>query len=1082
MDPTAPATFAHSGFFVLRAPMLPFDALAGEAADRTQGARAAGAGGPVRLRERIRGLLARPEVREAVFVASPDLDARLEVWQRAADSEDGRRIEQTLIRYLARMAGRATPFGLFAGCSVGAIGSDSRLELGAACRRHTRLDMDYVAALAEALARVPDLRPSLRFRPNSSLHRVAGRMRYREVRREEKGWAHKRCAVELPDYLEVVLRRASGGATPAELILALREHDSRASEAEASEYVIELIDQQLLVSELAPPITGVEPIHDLIRKLRPHAAGRAVATRLEAVRDRLLSFDARGPGVAPQGYREIARELSALPAKVELARLFQVDLARPSPAATLGAEVVAEIGRGVELLRRIAARPARDPLANFRRAFRERYGDTPVTREVPLAEAVDDETGVGDGGPGESVAAAPVLDGLELRTGPEERPPFGAREARLLARVTGQLERGEREWVLSDDDLEELAVDDPPPLPDAFAALVRLEAESDEALDRGDFRLLLAGASGPSGARLLGRFCHADPELAAAVARHLRAEEALRPDALFAELVHLPEGRVGNILARPLLREREIAWLGRSGLPEKQQIPVGELRVSLCGERVVLTWHGREVAPRLTSAHDFGANQGIYRFLCSLQDQGVAGNLAWSWGPLADAAFLPRVVRDRFVLARAQWRVERREAERLLAFDPKDRAMRLREWRAARDFPRWLVLLDADNELPIDLEDEGMVDTLLAQLRGRERSTLAELFPAPDRLCVRAPDGRRTHELIVPFVRVGASSASRGSAPPAAAAATPVAVDVRRTFPPGSEWLTLKLYGGTMVVDDLVRERIGPLALELVAEGRAERWFFVRYADPHGHLRVRFAGNRRRLEDEVWPRVEAAMAPWIADGRLWRVSLDTYEREVERYGGAEGIELCEQLFHHDSDAVVELLRDATLEGDPDRRWRLALLGSDRLLEELALPLEARRELLLSARNAFHREFRASDAVARQIGAKYRSESASIAALLAVDEAGEETWSEEKAVLRRRAQRSAGACEALRRASSEGRLAVSLAELAQSLMHMHCNRLLRAEARTHELVLYDFLHRHYKGALARARSDARQVAYLPGERI
>lgn len=1084
MEPTAPATFAHSGFFVLRTPMLPFGALAGEGTGRAEGAGAAELDGRDRLRERIRGLLARPDVREAVFVASPDLDARLDVWRRTPDSEDGRRIEQTLVRYLARMAGRATPFGLFAGCSVGAIGPDSRLEVGEGCRRHTRLDMDYVAALAESLANAPDLRPSLRFRPNSSLHRVAGRIRYREVRREEKGWAHKRCAVELPDYLEVALRRAAGGATPAELVAALREHDPLASEAEASEYVGELIDQQLLVSELAPPITGVEPIHELIRKLRPHAAGSVAATRLESVRDRLAKFDAHGPGVSPQGYREVADELAALPAKVEFARLFQVDVARPSPAAALGAEVVAEIGRGVELLRRIAARPARDALANFRRAFRERFGDTPITRAVPLAEAIDDETGVGDGGPGESVAAAPVLDGLELTTEAEERPPFGAREAHLFARVTELLERGEREWALSDDDLEKLAVADAPPLPDAFAALVRLEAESDEALDRGDFRLLLASASGPSGARLLGRFCHADPELAAAVARHLRAEEALRPDALFAELVHLPEGRVGNILARPLLRDREIAWLGRSGLPEERQVRVEDLRVSLRGERVVLSWHGREVVPRLTSAHNFGAGQGIYRFLCSLQDQGVAGALTWSWGPLADAAFLPRVVRNRFVLARAQWRVERREAERLLAYEPKDRAMRIREWRAARRLPRWLVLLDADNELPLDLEDEGMADTLLAQLRGRERSTLAELFPAPDRLCVRAPDGPRTHELIVPFVRVEESAASRGDAPTRTAAAevAPVALDVPRTFPPGSEWLTLKLYGGTMVVDDLVRDRIGPLALELVADGRAERWFFVRYADPHCHLRVRFAGDRRRLLDEVWPRVEAATAPWIADGRLWRVQFDTYEREIERYGGAEGLELCEQLFLHDSDAVVELLRDATLEGDPDRRWRLALLGIDRLLDDLALPLEAKRELLLAARNAFHREFRASDAVARQIGAKYRAESAAIAALLAAEETDDDEWSEERAVLRRRSQQSASACEALRRASSEGRLAVPLAELAQSLIHMHCNRLLRAEARTHELVLYDFLHRHYKGALARARSDAHQVAYLPGERI
>src|SRR5262249_42838039 len=201
--------------------------------------------------------------------------------------------------------------------------------------------------------------------------------------------------------------------------------------------------------------------------------------------------------------------------------------------------------------------------------------------------------------------------------------------AHLLARVTDLLQRGEPEWSLTDEDLEKLAVDDPPPLPDAFAALARIEAESAEAVDRGEFRLLFAGASGPSGARLLGRFCHSDPELADAVAAHLRAEEALRPDALFAEIVHLPEGRVGNILARPTQRDYEIPYLGRSGRPEAQQIELGDLRVSVVGERVVLRSArlGREVLPRLSTAHNFGTQPGVYRFLCQLQEQGVASAL-----------------------------------------------------------------------------------------------------------------------------------------------------------------------------------------------------------------------------------------------------------------------------------------------------------------------------------------------------------------------------------------------------------------------------------------------------------------------
>ena len=38
----------------------------------------------------------------------------------------------------------------------------------------------------------------------------------------------------------------------------------------------------------------------------------------------------------------------------------------------------------------------------------------------------------------------------------------------------------------------------------------------------------VTGVFGPSGARMLGRFCHGDPALAEALIRHLQAEEARR--------------------------------------------------------------------------------------------------------------------------------------------------------------------------------------------------------------------------------------------------------------------------------------------------------------------------------------------------------------------------------------------------------------------------------------------------------------------------------------------------------------------------------------------------------------------------
>ena len=61
-----------------------------------------------RLRNRLRDVYRRLEVREALFVASPDLEDRLEVWVKEPDTEAGLKIERALVRYFLRtvVAGR----------------------------------------------------------------------------------------------------------------------------------------------------------------------------------------------------------------------------------------------------------------------------------------------------------------------------------------------------------------------------------------------------------------------------------------------------------------------------------------------------------------------------------------------------------------------------------------------------------------------------------------------------------------------------------------------------------------------------------------------------------------------------------------------------------------------------------------------------------------------------------------------------------------------------------------------------------------------------------------------------------------
>jgi thiopeptide-type bacteriocin biosynthesis protein len=198
---------------------------------------------------------------------------------------------------------------------------------------------------------------------------------------------------------------------------------------------------------------------------------------------------------------------------------------------------------------------------------------------------------------------------------------------------------------------------------------------------------------------------------------------------------------------------------------------------------------------------------------------------------------------------------------------------------------------------------------------------------------------------------------------------------------------TRKIYTGTATLDRLLTESLDPVIRRALGTGAADRWFFLRYGDPEWHLRLRFHGRSARLLGEVLPALHEALAQGLSDGRLWKIQIDTYEREVERYGGPEGILLAEAAFHVDSEIALRIANMLGGEQGSEARWRLALYGIDRLLDDLGFDLDQKLRLVRYRKEDFAREFRIDKGGRIRLGTRYRRERAALQALfLAGDEA------------------------------------------------------------------------------------------------
>jgi thiopeptide-type bacteriocin biosynthesis protein len=1034
-----------AGFFAIRTPLLPL----AELLAWSEGLQPSDSDA---LRARLRAIIVRPEIQEALHVASPSLAGELESWFREPTSERGQKAERGLVRYFSRMCSRATPFGLFAGCSVGAVGATTRLSIGGLreYRSHTRLDMNYVCALADDLVQLPAVSEVVSYRPNSSLYRVGDQFRYLEWKRSSAGHrSYGLVAVPATDPLCQVLARSAHGARRAELVDLLIADDL--SHDEVSTYVGELIASQILVADFPPRVTGPEPLGELIARTAAIEELQPITEALRDTRRLLTALDQAEIGGRVARYREIPAALAAVATPIDPARLLQVDMVKPAPDATLGPEVIAEITRAVDWLRRLDPTSPNQLVADFAHRFVKRYEG----REVRLVEALDEEWGVAP----PNAEASPLLEGLAFSgarhdVGQTVRPIHD-----VLARaIEGAVRLGAGELVLDEAWLRPFLLDAPPSLFPSFSVMATVAARSSEAVAQGAFRVVVDAVRGPSGAALLGRFCHADPHLQRCIEDYARREQAASPEVIYAEVVHLPQERVGNILARPVLTEYEIVYLGQSGVPIENQIPVTDLLVSVVAGRVVLRSErlGREVIPRVTTAHNLFNGLAMYRFLGALS---TAPSLVFDIGALEALSFVPRIVVGRIVLRLATWRLVRDELKALDQPTAERRVHAAQELRRARRLPRIVAVKDHDNELPIDFDNALSIESFVQLVKRRPGCVLVEIYPGADELCAQGPEGGFVHELIVPFLNEATEPAR-----PRLTQSQPTSSRGRQ-FAPGSEWLYLKFYTGHTGADRLLRDVISPVVREAANERTISQWFFLRYADPEFHLRVRFRGEPAALNALI-PRIHERCTQALDTGLLHRLQLDTYEREIERYGGEAGTVLAEQLFCIDSDACLAVLDTLDVSSELDDRWRFTLLGMDLLLKDLRLDLPQRRAIIEQQRAGFGAEFGVGVLVERSLGQKFRKERSRIDSLMNLP--AHPASQHARAAFRERSRRLVAVVNELAALEQSGQLTVPIAELAKSFIHMHANRLLRSAPRHHELVLYDFLDRCYAAEVARAK--------------
>lgn len=705
-----------------------------------------------------------PVVEEAIFLASPDLHAQMKQWLKGelTDRKKKERLHYGLMRYILRMSTRPTPFGLFAGFSIGRWDKEGRVELPeqSCYERHTRLDMNYLCALAQDLAKHPTIKENLLYYPNSSIYPVADQLRYVEYRYHDARRTHHIVAVDHSEYLQRILDRAAKGAYLRELAELLV--DEEITLEDARDFINELIDSQVLINQLEPAITGPEFLDQILSILKPFEGIDNIKQIVLQAREALEQIDKSQIGTTTANYFNIAEDLKQVGTGFELKFLFQTDMVKPMLHCTVEWKLAYDLLKGFDVMNKLSSMSAATTMTQFRDAFFERY----ETREVPLLEALDTESGIGYRQTGSAGDVTPLVDDLALPATTEgSEMKWNRVQSFLFKKYKAALAENKYEVEFTDKELESFDSnwDD---LPDTFSAMVQIAEDQNETNPRG--KLSVSGFGGSSSGNLLGRFCHADPETDAFVKGITTKEKELKPDVVLAEIIHLPESRVGNVLLRPVLRKYEIPYLAKAAVPPEDQIKLQDLMVSVRQNRIVLRSKrlNKEVVPRLTNAHNYSYNAlPVYHFLADLQTQGLRGGIGFNWGALANEyEFLPRVVYKNVIFSPATWNIRQDDIKDFLKIKENGQLVEsLRKWRKEKNIPAYVLLADSDNKLFVNLNNSLCIRTLFSVTKNRPGFQLVEFLFNPDNAVVKGKEGVFTNEFIFSFFKVKESAQQQES-------------------------------------------------------------------------------------------------------------------------------------------------------------------------------------------------------------------------------------------------------------------------------------------------------------------------------
>lgn len=884
-------------------------------------------------------------------------------------------------------------------------------------KRNTKLSLAYLQKLIHSLTKEEALRVLVKLYPHPSLYILADKLHYAIYQYASKNY--QVITAHCPDYLKKIIQAAKDGKTVYQLTdLLIADAITR---EEATAFIQTLIDNQILVSEfysllhqphafdkllLTLENLNLTPLQPLIKSLKQ------VLATIQTINTGKLSLK-------PSVYRNIAQKLSVQdwPMNRLLKTTITKNTEKTIEKCHLDALIAERIRGGIQVLQKLQTPVTNTAWKQFKIAFFNRYGYA----EIPLIQVLDDEMGIGYP-PDLPNVTLPLIENLTF-SNQNSTPKLNDTIVQFfLKKYRTAIENKAYEIELTATEIQEL--------PDGKCSFMEVGLATCQLLQSGDETFAyLEGVRAERYTKFSKFGVSKKPQhsdiLATVMSAHTRSDTSLR---LY-----------------------EIPYIHQSSFTNSEySIPLEDLTVAIRQDKIVLRSKRlkQAIQPYLVGDATIFTTP-LLQFLDALQTQDRQTQLAFNWANWQlIGVFRPRLKYKTVILALASWHFKAKDLQSLqnqTQFVVEDNSLKklIKKWRSIYQIPNVVTIITLNQKCLIDFTNPFLIRVFLNITKNVATIQLVEHPFNNGHALVQDTKGALEHQLVIPFKFIKSPLSSK-----IASSFRSITTTLQRNFSLGSEWLYYKWYGNVPVIEAIITTILPDLVHILQQNQWIDQWFFIRYADPKPHLRLRFHMKDVTNLQAIIALIYNTVQPWQIQNKIWKIQTDTYQREIERYGENTML-LSEQLFHYDSQMMIRLL--PTLQNE-EQRWKYGLLAIDAFFNDFQLPLVEKQTLMQSAMHSFNQEFEsAMPNVEMQMEEQYKIRRTSISKLF--------KQTHIPSILEK-SENIASIIQQIQGLKSINQFSVKYENWMLSHIHMLLNRLLLHRSRLQEMVIYNLLYRWY----------------------